>query len=198
MPRDPWVDAYIERAQPFARPILTRLRELVHTYLPEATEAKKWSSPSFLYKGRIIAGMAAFKAHATFGLWHGDATEKDRDGAMDAMGNFGKLRSLDDLPAEGDFAKLLASAVIAMDSGVKPERKHGLKPSPPMHPAFAAALAENPAAQATLDGFPPSAQREYLEWVYEAKQEATRQKRIAQAVEWLAEGKRRHWKYQDC
>lgn len=198
MPRDAFVDDYIANAQPFAQPILTRLRDLVHRNLPEATETKKWSAPAFLYKGRIVAGMAAFKAHATFGFWHGDASERGRDGSADAMGNFGRIASLDDLPGEAEFAMLMASAVAAMDAGVKRERKHEPKPPPDMHPAFATALADNAKAQTTLNAFPPSAQREYVEWIAEAKQEATREKRIAQAVEWLAEGKRRHWKYQNC
>ena len=67
-----------------------------------------------------------------------------------------------------------------------------------MHPEFAAALAKAPKAKAVLDGFSPSAQRDYLEWISEAKQDATRQKRIADAVEWLSEGKKRHWKYENC
>ena len=72
------------------------------------------------------------------------------------------------------------------------------KPAPELHPEFAAALAAAPKAKAVLDGFPPSAQRDYFEWIAEAKQDSTRTKRIATAIEWLGEGKRRHWKYQNC
>jgi uncharacterized protein YdeI (YjbR/CyaY-like superfamily) len=50
----------------------------------------------------------------------------------------------------------------------------------------------------TFEGFAPSHRRDYLEWIVEAKQAATRAKRIEQAVEWMAQGKKRHWKYEKC
>jgi hypothetical protein len=36
-----------------------------------------------------------------------------------------------------------------------------------------------------------------MDWIVEAKREQTRGRRVAQAIEWLAEGKPRHWKYRN-
>ena len=70
-------------------------------------------------------------------------------------------------------------------------------PKPPLKTpaAFATALKKNRKAQANFDAFPPSHKREYIEWITDAKQEATRERRIDTAVEWIAEGKQRNWKY---
>jgi uncharacterized protein YdeI (YjbR/CyaY-like superfamily) len=193
--RDPRIDAYIAKAQPFAQPILEHVRERVHAVVPDAEETLKWSMPSFVLNGKILLGMAAFKAHATVGFWRGQELGMERK--ADAMGQLGRLTSVDDLPK--DLDALIRKAAELTKSAPPPRKpKHAPKPAPDMHPEFAAALAKAPKAKASLDGFPPSAQREYLEWIAEAKQDATRQKRIATAVEWLSEGKRRHWKYETC
>ncbi len=198
MTREPRIDAYIAKKGEFARPILEKVRERVHTAAPEAEEAIKWGAPAFLVDGRILLIMAAFKAHAALNFWRGQEI-RGSDASRDAMGQFGKLTSVDDLPANAEFDALIGEAVRLAATAPAPRKtKHEPKPAPQMHPEFAAALSSNPKAQATLDGFPPSAQRDYLEWIAEAKQDATRTKRIATAVEWLAEGKRRHWKYENC
>jgi uncharacterized protein YdeI (YjbR/CyaY-like superfamily) len=115
------------------------------------------------------------------------------------MGQFGRLETLADLPSDDDLDALIGEAAALAKTAPAPRKpKHQPKPAPALHPAFAAALDAHPAAKATLDGFSPSAQRDYLEWISEAKQDATRTKRIATAIEWLAQGKKRHWKYQDC
>ena len=195
MSREPRIDAYIAQAQPFARPILEKIRERVHSVAPDIEEAMKWSSPAYCKDGKIVLGMAAFKAHAALHFWRGQ--ELGVDTSMDAMGQFGKLTSVDDLPANLD--ELIAKAVALSASAPAPRKtKHEPKPPAEMHPEVAAALAKAPAAQATLDGFPPSARREYLDWISEAKQDSTRAKRIADSVQWLSEGKRRHWKYANC
>ena len=118
--------------------------------------------------------------------------------SKDAMGQLGKLTSVDDLPPDGELDSLIRKAVELSQTPAPRKPKHEPKPAPEMHPEFEAALAKVPKAKAALDGFPPSAQREYLEWISEAKQDATRQKRIGDAVAWLSEGKRRHWKYENC
>jgi uncharacterized protein YdeI (YjbR/CyaY-like superfamily) len=193
--RDPRVDAYIAKAQPFAQPILEHVRDRVHAVVPDAEETLKWSMPSFMLNGKILAGMAAFKAHATVNFWRGQELGIERQAG--AMGQLGRLTSLADLPANLD--DLIREAAELTKSAPAPRKpKHEPKPAPELHPQFAAALDAAPAAKAALDGFPPGAQREYLEWVAEAKQDSTRQKRIATAVEWLSEGKRRNWKYQNC
>lgn len=198
MSRDPRVDAYIARAQPFARPILEHMRERVHAVVPEVEETLKWSAPSFTIRGKILLMMAAFKAHAALNFWRGQELRGDQ-ADPDAMGQFGKLTSVKDLPPDKELDALIRKAAELTASAPAPRKaKHAPKPPPELHPEFAAALNAAPKAKAALDGFPPSAQRDYFEWISEAKQPATRAKRIATAVEWLGEGKRRHWKYQNC
>lgn len=195
MSREPRIDAYIAKAQPFARPILEKVRERVHAVAPDIEEAMKWSSPAYCRNGKIVLGTAAFKAHAALHFWRGQ--ELGVATSMEAMGQFGKLTSVEDLPTNLD--ELIARAVELAASAPAPRKtKHEPKPPAEMHPEFAAALAKAPAAKATLDGFPPSAQREYLDWIGEAKQDSTRARRIADSVQWLGEGKRRHWKYANC
>ena len=196
MSREPRIDAYIAKAQPFARPILDKVRERVHAVVPQAVETMKWSAPAYTLDGKILLITAAFKQHAALNFWRGQEL-RGQDAKADAMGQFGKLASVEDLPANLD--QLIAKAAELSAAAPAPRKtKHAPKPAPGMHPEFAAALAKAPKAKVALDGFPPSAQRDYLEWIAEAKQEATRAKRIATAVEWLSEGKRRHWKYQNC
>ena len=198
MSRDPRIDQYVAKAAPFARPILEHVRKRVHAVVPEVEETLKWSAPAFTQGGKILLMMAAFKAHAALNFWRGQELRGDEANA-DAMGQFGKLTSIDDLPPEKELDRLIAEAASLAATAPAPRKvKHEPKPPPEMHPEFAAALSAAPKARATLDGFPPSAQRDYLEWISEAKQDATRAKRIATAVEWLSEGKRRHWQYQKC
>lgn len=198
MSRDPRIDDYIAKVAPFARPILEHVRERVHAAVPEAEETIKWSAPGFTLNGKILLMMAAFKQHAALNFWRrqeiGDGSPK-----AGAMGQFGRLTTVSDLPPDDQLDSMLREAAALAATAPAPRKtKHEPKPAPGMHPEFAAALAKSPKARAVLDGFPPSAQRDYLEWISEAKQDATRAKRIATAVEWLEEGKRRHWKYQNC
>lgn len=198
MSDDARIDAYIAKAQPFARPILSHVRERVHAVLPDAEETVKWSMPAYTIGGKLVLITAAFKAHTALNFWRGQELESRHD-TVGAMGQFGKIKSLDELPYDAELDRLIREAAELAKSAPAPRKaKHPPKPAPELHPEFAAALAEAPQAKATLDGFPPSAQRDYFEWIAEAKQDATRQKRIATAIEWLAEGKRRHWKYQNC
>jgi len=196
--RDPRIDDYIATVAPFARPILEHVRERVHAAVPEAEETIKWSAPGFTLNGKILLMMAAFKQHAALNFWRGQELG-DGEPKAGAMGQFGKLTSVGDLPSDAELDALIREAAELSKNAPAPRKtKHEPKPAPEMHPEFAAALAKAPHAKATLEGFPPSAQRDYLEWIAEAKQDATRVKRIATAVEWLGEGKRRHWKYQNC
>lgn len=198
MSRDPRIDAYIARQADFARPILEHLRAAVHAACPECEETLKWSAPAFLYKGEQLAMMAGFKAHATFGFWKGSLVTGDDDKQRSAMGQFGRLTSVDDLPDDEALRGLIRKAMQLTDEGVKAVRTKHLKPPIPVPDDLRAALGAQPKAAATFDSFPPGARRDYLEWITEAKRAETREKRIAQAVEWLAEGKKRHWKYENC
>jgi uncharacterized protein YdeI (YjbR/CyaY-like superfamily) len=196
--REPRIDAYIAKAAPFAQPILAHVRERVHAVVPGVEEAMKWSAPGFTLDGKILLIMAAFKAHAALNFWRGQEIGGGSAKAG-AMGQFGRLSSIDDLPPDAELDALIREAAKLARSAPAPRKtKHEPKPAPELHPDFAAALAKAPAAKAVLDGFPPSAQRDYLEWISEAKQDATRRKRIADAIQWLGEGKRRHWKYENC
>jgi uncharacterized protein YdeI (YjbR/CyaY-like superfamily) len=193
--REPRIDAYIARAQPFARPILEKVRERVHAVVPDIEETIKWSHPAFCRDGKIVVGTAAFRQHASVHFWRGQELGFDTKGG--AMGQLGKLTTVEDLPKDLD-AIIAKAAELAASAPPQRKPKHAPKPMPELHPEFAAALADAPQAKSVLHDFPPSAQREYLEWVAEAKQDVTRSKRIATAIEWLSEGKRRNWKYENC
>lgn len=198
MNREPRIDAYIAKAAPFARPILEKVRERVHAAAPEAEEAIKWGAPGITVDGKILLIMAAFKAHAALNFWRGQEIG-DGGPKAGAMGQFGRLTSVDDLPPDAELDALIREAAALARTAPAPRKvKHEPKGPAELHPEFAKALEANPKAKSVLDGFPPSAQRDYLEWIAEAKQDATRTKRIATAIEWLSEGKRRHWKYQNC
>jgi uncharacterized protein YdeI (YjbR/CyaY-like superfamily) len=198
MTRDPRIDAYIARAQPFAKPILEHVRRRAHAAVPEAQETLKWGAPAFTLDGKILLIMAAFKAHAAVNFWRGQELRGD-EANSDAMGQFGRLTGVADLPADDELDRLIGEAAALAATAPAPRKtKHEPKAPAGIHPEFVSALDANPAARATLDGFSPSARRDYLDWIAEAKQDATRAKRIATAVEWLAEGKKRHWKYEKC
>ncbi|MBP6001865.1 MAG: YdeI/OmpD-associated family protein [Pyrinomonadaceae bacterium] len=197
---DPRVDAYIEKSKDFAKPILTHIRALVHATCPEATETLKWSMPSFEYKG-ILCGFAAFKEHCTFGFWKQTLMESDAfSETKTAMGSFGKLKSLKDLPSDAVMKKLIKQAMKLNDEGVKVSKAKpsGEKKEIEVPDVLLEALAQNEKAAETFSNFPPSCRKEYIQWIIEAKTDATRDKRLATTIEWLTEGKRKNWKYEKC
>ncbi len=198
MKTDPRIDAYIdEKAADFAKPILRHLRAMMHEACPDCEETLKWSMPTFMYKGKILAGLASFKAHATFGYWN-DSMLQTEEKNRSAMGQFGRLTSVDDLPPRETLIALTRKSMALIDSGARPERQRAAKAPFAVPQDLQAAIDGAPAAKATWEAFPPSCQREYVEWVTEAKRDETRAKRLDQTVEWLAEGKRRNWKYENC
>lgn len=205
MPTDPRVDAYIADKPDFARPILEHLRARIHAVRPDVEETIKWSMPFFTIGGRPFANMAAFKAHASFGFWgrtallasepFKDVAAKDNDG----MGLYGKLVTLADLPDDAALDVQIREAAARVASGERSKRSaRSPKPEAEVPPALADALAADAAASATFNAFPPSCRREYCEWIAEAKRPETRDKRVAEAIVWLREGKRRNWKYESC
>lgn len=198
---DPRIDAYIEKSAAFAHPIMEHLRELVHKTCPEVTETVKWRFPHFEYKG-ILCSMAAFKQHCSFGFWKG-ALMKDSQGLLKnvgetGMGHFEKITSLKDLPPDKILVAYIKEAMKLNDEGIKlpAKPKSPVKKDVNPPPELLAALKKNKAAQKAYDAFSPSHKREYIEWITEAKTEATRHKRLGQAIEMMAEGKSRHWKYE--
>jgi len=190
------IDDYIAKAQPFAREILTHVRERVHAVIPDVQEDIKWRMPAYLVGGKLVLITAAFKEHAALNFWRGQELESRHD-TVGAMGQFGKIKSLEELPSDAELDRLIREAAELAEAGPSPRKpKHEPRPAAEIHPEFAAALDAAPAAKATFDSFPPGQRREYANWISEAKQDATRQKRIATAVEWIGEGKRRNWKYE--
>lgn len=205
---DPRVDAYIAKAQPFAQPILTHIRKLMSKGCPGIEEDVKWSHPFFVYRGAIVAHMAAFKEHCAFGFWGEEiAAELRKTTAVKdgAMGTLGRITHLEDLPSDKQMLQWIHQAAEFIASGaytspISARRKVVKAPKPlPEAPAeFSAALKKNKKASAVFAAFSPSCKREYVEWIAEAKRPETREKRIATAVEWISEGKQRNWKYQNC
>ena len=191
------VDAYIAKAEPFARPILTHLRALVHAACPEAEESIKWGFPNFGYHG-MLCSMAAFKRHASFGFWKHSLVVKDGAPGRDrgAMGSFGRITSLADLPPRRTLVALVRRAMKLNEQGIRPVRRSRPRPPLPVPADLRRALAGSRAAAAAWKAFPPGHRREYIEWIREAKTAPTRAKRLATTLEWLAEGKPRNWKYQ--
>ena len=194
---DPRIDAYIAKSADFAQPILAHLRQVVHAACPDTEETLKWSMPTFMHGGRILAHMAAFKAHAAFGFWH-DVAQTGK--SSEAMGQFGRITTLKDLPSKAELVKHVKKAAALIDSGEKPASvvKRAPKPPPEVPQDLRSALARNAKARKVFEAFSPTNQREYIDWLVEAKREETREKRLAQAIEWIEEGKARHWKYQNC
>ncbi len=198
------VDAYIAKAAPFARPILERLRELVHAACPDIEERIKWGVPSFEKNG-MVCGMAAFKAHATFGFWRGKELD-DPHGILRAKqkSSFMAERLVDaaDIPPAKILIEYIRRAIalnVKRETEPKaPASPRKKRPEAKVPDDLAAALKKNGKARTTFDGFPPSHRREYIEWLTEAKRPETREKRLAQTLEWLAEGKSRNWKYENC
>ena len=195
--RDPRVDAYIARVQPFAQPILTHLRALVHAHAPGAAETLKWGVPHFVLNGQNLAGMAAFKDHATFGFWRDEeVTVSPRN--TGAMGSMGRLASLADLPGDDAMAAWIEKAAALCSEGKAKRPKSEPKAALDLPGDLGAALGASAAAQGHWDAFSPGKRRDYIEWVLEAKREETRAKRIETIVAQVAEGKDRNWKYKGC
>lgn len=197
--RDKRIDAYIAKAQPFAQPILKFIRETVHEGCPDVEETTKWSMPFFMYKG-MLCNMASFKEHCAFGFWKGPLILDDKDKSEDAMGHFGRITSLKDLPPKKVLLGYVKKACELNDSGIKKaapprprEKKELVIPD-----YFLGAVKKNKKALATFEAFPYSKRKDYVEWVTEAKTDETRNRRLQTTVEWLAEGKARNWKYERC
>lgn len=193
MDQDPRISAYIDAAAPFARPILHHIRHLAHQACPGVEETLKWSMPAFLHKGQQFAGMAAFKAHASLHVWN--RLDPQPRGQSEGMGQYGKLTALADLPPDATLIADLAAAVAAIDAGAKQTRAaNTVRPAPDIPADLLEAFGAAPAAAAAFTSFPPSAQREYVDWIIEAKAAETRARRIETTIAQCAEGKRRYWK----
>ena len=200
MSTDPRIDEYIKKSVPFAQPILQHLRELVHKACPDVQETMKWSFPHFDYQG-ILCSMASFKQHCSFGFWKAsmmsDPQQIINPVGKTAMGHFGKITSLKDIPPDKTIIAYLKEAMRLNEEGVKlPAKAKAEKKDVETPEALVKALRKNKKAQTAFENFSPSHKREYIEWITEAKTDATRNKRIDTTIEWLTEGKSRNWKYE--
>lgn len=205
--KDPRVDAYIEQANDFAKPILVKLRAMVHQGCPDVVETIKWGAPAFEYKGPFC-GMAAFKKHCACGFWKAELIFKNRNSSAAKFGDklswgvkvkdpaAARITDVKDLPSDAVLLRIIKEARKLNDEGVRLP-PHNPRPTPPPLPKdFNAALKKSKQATANFEAFSPSHKREYIEWITGAKRVETRRSRIATAVEWITEGKSRNWKYQ--
>ena len=197
---DPRTDAYIAKSADFAQPVLEHLRAVVHAACPQVEETIKWGFPHFMYKG-MMCSMASFKAHCAFNFWKAEllmAEEANRE----AMGQFGRIASIKDLPSKKVLAAYVKQAMKLNDEGVQSPARAKPRAAEPrvleIPDYLVAALKAMPAARKHFDAFTPGKKREYVDWLTEAKTEATRLRRLEQAVEWIAEGKAKNWKYEKC
>jgi hypothetical protein len=194
---DPRIDAYIAASPAFAQPILAHIRDVIHAACPDVEETIKWSRPHFQYKG-MLCQMSAFTAHCALGFWKGEFLFPESAG-KESMGHFGRIASIEDLPSKKDLSALVKRAMKLNDEGVKaPARPKAAPRALTVPEDFARALGANQAAQKVFDAGSTSFKREYVSWIVQAKAEATRLRRMEQALEWLAEGKARNWKYEKC
>ncbi len=197
------IDAYIAKSAGFAKPILEHLRELIHSTCPDVEEKMKWSMPFFDYKGEMMCHMASFKQHCALGFWKGsimkDPVLRETAASESAMGHLGKITSLKDLPPDKKIISWIKEAMLLNDNGIKlpPKPKAAPGPKEPDIPDyFSKALSKNKKAKTVFDAFAPGKRKEYVAWLTEAKTEDTRNKRMEMAIEWIAQGKSRNWKYE--
>ena len=201
MPKtDPKIDAYIIKSASFAQPILNHFRDLVHKTCPELEEKIKWGFPHFDFKGEMMCSMAAFKQHCAFGFWKASMmkdAQKMKLGNEEAMGNYGKVTGLKDLPSDKVIIAQIKEAMKLNEDGIKlPPRKKTIAVEVQTPVELANALAKNKKAKTTFENFPPSHRKEYISWINEAKTVSTKEKRIATTVDWLSQGKSRNWKHE--
>ena len=198
---NPKVDDFISKQADFAKPILEHFRQIVHENCPDVEEKMKWSMPFFDYKGEMMCHMAAFKHHCAFGFWKAklmkDAILLENAQGEHSMGHLGKITSLADLPTDSILAGYIKEAMVLNDLGLKIAKPKSERDKEIEVPSdFLEKIEENEEAMLFFEKASYSFKKEYIMWVNESKTDATRQKRMQQAVEWIAEGKGRNWKYE--
>ncbi|SMO52528.1 Uncharacterized conserved protein YdeI, YjbR/CyaY-like superfamily, DUF1801 family [Chryseobacterium rhizoplanae] len=196
----PKIDTYIEKSQDFAKPILHYIRETIHEFCPDAEETMKWSFPHFIYKGKNLCAMASFKQHCTFGFWlekeMKTMQEMTQNIEKNSMFSLGKITALEDLPSKPQLQKAIKEAMELTDMGVTMKKAPPSKTEMEVPDYFQSALDARPETLEVFEKASPSFRKEYISWITEAKTETTRNKRMEQSLEWIAEGKGRNWKYE--
>ena len=198
------IDAYISKSADFAQPILKHFRELVHKTCPDTEEKIKWGFPHFDYQNGPMCSMAAFKQHCAIGFWKAGLMKNGKELVRNAkseaaMGHLGRVASLKDLPADKKMVAYIKEAMRLNEAGIKAAPKKPTekeKASLVVAADIKKALAGNKTAKENFENFSYSQRKEYIQWIEEAKTEATREKRIETMVIWVEEGKRRNWKYE--
>jgi len=202
MKKDLRIDAYIAKSADFAKPILNHIRSLVHAACPDVGETLKWGMPHFMHKG-VLCGMASFKEHCALRFWKGALLFGEKEAGQlesEAMGQFGRITKMSDLPTDKVLLGYIKEMVRLNDAGIKvpakakPKEKNELV----VPDYFIAALKKNKKAMTAFEAFSYSHRKEYIQWLTEAKREETRAQRLKTAIEWLAQGKSRNWKYMNC
>ncbi len=195
------IDTYIDKSAAFAKPILNHIRQLVHKACPNVEEKIKWSFPHFDYKNEMMCSMASFKEHCALNFWKAalmkDPILLENARSEVSMGHFGRITSLKDLPADIKIIAFIEEAMELNDKGIKlPTRPKTIERKELVVPDyFDLAINKNKKAKATWDNYAYSHKKEYVDWITDAKSEAIRNKRMETAIEWIAEGKTRNWKY---
>jgi uncharacterized protein YdeI (YjbR/CyaY-like superfamily) len=194
------VDGYIAKSADFAKPILEHLRKIIHDTCPEVEEVMKWGIPHFDYKGDMMCILAAYKNHCSFSLYKAelmsDPKIKESVKAGQKMGYMDKIKTLSDLPAKKTLVAYIKEAMALNEKGIKKEKPVKEKsPETEVPDYFLAKLSKNPAAKKVFESKSASFRKEYSKWIIDAKTEETRDKRIEQSLEWIAEGKGRFWQY---
>jgi uncharacterized protein YdeI (YjbR/CyaY-like superfamily) len=193
------IDAYISKSADFAKPILMHIRELVHEACPAVEEKIKWGFPHFDYKGEMMCSMAAFKQHCACGFWKGTLIKSlARKKGDEAMGHLGRIKILSDLPSDKKMLLYIKEAMKLNEEGIKlplkqkpSEKKELIVPD-----YFRKALILNKKALQVFENFSYSHKKEYIAWIAGAKTEDTRNKRMATALDWIANGKGLNWRYE--
>lgn len=194
------VDEYIEKSPDFAKPILHYLRETIHETCPDAEEAVKWKFPAFMYKGKILCSITAFKQYCSLGFWlHQEMktiSELETAAEKSNMFSLGKITKMEDLPSKTLLKKAIKEAMELTDMGVTMKKAAPSKTETQIPDYFQTALNANEKALQVFQKASPSFRKEYINWITDAKTETTRHKRMEQALEWISEGKGRNWKYE--
>lgn len=193
------VTGYINKSEEFAKPILEYWRKIVHKTCPDVAEAIKWGIPHFDYKGDFMCVMASYKAHCSFTFIKAEIMKDERlkeSKQFKPVQRFlGKITNLKDLPTEKEFVSMLKEAMALNEKGVKVVAEKSDKPKILETPDYLLkALKQNPKAKEVFESKSNSFRKEYIGWITDAKTEETRTKRIAEALEWMADGKSRFWK----
>lgn len=194
------VDEYIAKSEGFAKPILEYLRQIIHETCPDAAEDIKWGTPHYSYKGDHLCMIAGFKNHYSFSLYKAEfMKDKEIAESVKAGKKFGymdKLKSVSELPSKEVLVSFLKEAMTINENGIKKEKPISDKPKVIETPDYLTeALNANKQAKEVWESKSDSYRKDYLVWIIDAKTDATRQKRIEQSLEWIAEGKGRFWQY---